>query len=381
VVAGGIRTPERKITVIELISPGGLYGAENVVLGISQKIDRDKFRSIIVCISDKRSRGIPLIEEAKKRHLENEMLFLKNRFDPSGPFKLKELFWQYNADIIHTHGYKADLMGLMASLCSNVNTMATVHGWTGADAKVRFYEGMDLLTLSRFQKVVAVSDEIRDRLKLRHPHLNVEVIPNGIDVDRFSCVSDASEIRSELGISPQAKVIGTVGRLSPEKGHRFLLDAFGEVTKSRSDVVLLIVGDGVLRRVLESHAERLGLREKVIFAGYRTDVDRCLAAMDIFVLPSLTEGLSISLLEAMCIGKPVIATAVGESPNMISNGSTGTLVQPARVSELSEAISTCLNNPGKGCKMAESARFEVKANYSWDRMAKLYESTYLSLVK
>ena len=205
------------------------------------------------------------------------------------------------------------------------------------------------------------------------------VINIGIVLETFAESGNAERYRSELKLRPEIKVIGSIGRLTSEKGHRYLLEAFPAVLRKFPDSKLLLVGDGNLREKLLMRAKKLGITESVIFLGYKKDIKPLLSIMDIFVFPSLTEGFGMALLEAMAMGVPIIASKVGGIPEIIKEGETGVLVKPKSSSEIAEAIIKLLSEKEISHRMKARSKEEVR-RFSVEEMVRKYENLYISLV-
>ena len=283
-------------------------------------------------------------------------------------------------DVVHSHGYKSNFYGFLASLGLNIKRIATCHNWLGKSKKMKFYEKLDKLLLSKFDKVVVVSDALKkDVLRSGIFEEKVVVIDNGIDIDKFKVISDKLQVKKTLGIREEGYVVGTVGRLTEEKGHIYLIEAFRKVITKFSNAKLLIVGDGPLREDLELAVSSMKLKEKVVFAGMREDIPEMLNIMDMFVLPSLTEGMPMALLEAMASQTPIIATKVGAIPKIIDNGHSGLLIDPNDVIQLSRAIVNLLKSKEKAQSLSQNAYNLVKKRFSSERMAGEYAKVYESL--
>ena len=192
---------------------------------------------------------------------------------------------------------------------------------------------------------------------------------------------DRDAARAALQISPGAFVIGTIGRLHEQKGHRYLLDAAAAVLRRRTDALFLIAGYGPLRATLEAQASELGIASSVRFLGYRADPAAILAALDLFVLPSLWEGMSNALLEAMAAGLPIVATSVDAAPEQIVHGESGMLVAPANADELAEAITFLSFDRAKAAALGRNARERVEAVFPMRRMTQAYLDLYDSMMQ
>ncbi len=223
-----------------------------------------------------------------------------------------------------------------------------------------------------------VSDAIRERL-ISHgvPESKIRVIENGVDTDRFRPDSErAALVRAELGIPERAKVVGIVGRMVPLKNHDIFIRALKMVSRSESDVWGLVVGDGPLKDRLLSLAGVEGLSERVVFTGWRTDMERVLAAVDILVLCSQVEGHNVVILEAMACEKPVVGTDVYGINSVIKNGRNGLLVPPGNPERLAEAVLTIIRDPSKGAAMGKKARRCIERDYSVEKMLSSYTKIF-----
>lgn len=203
------------------------------------------------------------------------------------------------------------------------------------------------------------------------PRSRLKVIPNGIREEGFSVQGSGFKGRRELGIPEGARVIGSVGRLAQVKGYDRLLNAFGKMSR---ELTLLLVGNGPQRGVLEQQARDLAIADRVIFAGYQADPWPYYAAMELFVLPSRSEGLSVSLLEAMSAGIPVAVTDVGENRTILENGSLG-MILPEDAEQWPSLISAASINPATLQQVA-AARERVRALYSLEATLSGYEALY-----
>ena len=220
----------------------------------------------------------------------------------------------------------------------NIPIVATNHNWLTSHWKLRVYRRFDSLLIRHFTRIVAVSEDVGEKmLKYGVPKEKIRIIDNGIDLTRFDDTGSPTAIREEFGIKKGVRVIGTVGNLGAEKGHVYLLQAAKGIVSNDESVKFIFVGEGPLRVSLENEASKLGIRDNVIFTGFRTDIPNLLSGMDIFVLPSVIEGLPMVLLEAMAAEKAVVATRVGAISKVVNDGN-GILVEPRDVAGLEKAI-------------------------------------------
>lgn len=207
-----------------------------------------------------------------------------------------------------------------------------------------------------------------------------DVIPSGVDTDRFHPTADRAAAKRALGLDAAAPVIGTVGRLEPRKGTATLIAAVAALRDAgRRDVTAVIVGDGPLRAELAADAERRGIASQVRLLGDRADVRDVLAALDVFVLPSRTEGMSNALLEAMAMALPVVATAVGGTPEVVADGRSGLLVPADDAAAMTRAIDRVLAEPAFGATLGGAARRVVEDRYGARNMVRRLEAVYAAV--
>jgi len=231
-----------------------------------------------------------------------------------------------------------------------------------------------------------VSETIRIELMRSGIHeKKILVIPNGIREGGMPTEEDRRRTRREVGITENATVVGVIGRLSEEKGVRYLIESSEEILRESGDVTFMIVGEGVQREVLEKQARKVcenvygegkEWKKRFVFTGFREDVSRLLSSMDILVLPSIVEGLPMALLEGMAAAKPVVATQVGAVPDVVKDGETGVLVAPQKPSALSEAIKKLLGDGELSQRMGRRGRERIIEEYSASRMAERYAEMY-----
>lgn len=292
----------------------------------------------------------------------------RGRFDPRLVGDVAALARRLGARILHVHGYAAADFGRLAARLCGARLVLHEHF---ADPRMPAYQGLaDRLLAPLTDAAIAVSGSTRDFLvDARHvPRSRVRLIWNGAPLDEFAPVprERALRVRRELGIPPEAPVVGTIGRLSKQKGHRYLIEAAARVLARVPEARFLIAGDGDLAAPLHGQAAALGLGERVVFAGHRTDVPDLLGAFDVFCLSSLYEGTPLALFEAMASGKAIVSTAVDGCREVITDGVDGLLVPPADPTALAAALERVLVEPGRrealGQQALEASRaYDVRA--------------------
>lgn len=275
-------------------------------------------------------------------------------------------------DVLHTHDFKSDALGLLVGKALGIPVVASAHGYPRAIARSDIYRFLDTLVLGRCCHVVCVSDGLRRELAAAGlDERRMTVVHNGIDVDEVQRLagSVAPTMRAELGIPAQAPCLMAVGRLSQEKGHVYLLRAAQQVMAQRPDVHVVIVGEGPLRHTLEEEARRLAIADRVAFVGFQAAAPAYMVQCDVLINPSLSEALGNVVLEAMALGKPVIGSAVGGIPEIIVDGQTGLLVPPADSGALASALLQLLADPAATQAMGQRAAARVQEAFTIERMA------------
>lgn len=280
-------------------------------------------------------------------------------------------------DVINTHNFLANVYGSYAGHLLRIPICLTLHSGDNQNPKEFKRRSMSIP-----RHFICVSSKIKEILlssaDKNISQDNVSIINNGIDPDSF--VNTAlSNARQEFGISENTFLVGTVGRLQSIKNQKILLEAIAVLSKNNENIYVLVVGDGPLRYELESLSVSLEIQKKVCFAGSRNDVARLLAEMDVFVLPSLAEGSPISLIEAMSVRLPVVATAVGAIPNIIQNGINGYLIPPADLPALVNRLDYISENRELSKEVGERAYETVQKEYSMDKMKLSYYEIYKKL--
>jgi glycosyltransferase involved in cell wall biosynthesis len=284
--------------------------------------------------------------------------------------------------VVHVHliGYLGGRWAFLAARLARVPVLVCTVHIAPAQAQPLTVRIERTLLNRLVDQFVAVSRASGDRL-IRYaalPPAKTKVIPNAVELERFESVpqSARSRVRRECGLPEDAPVIGTVARLSPQKGLSYLIAALPQVLAGKPRTHVVLVGDGPLRDALAEQARALGVADRVHFVGRQDDVPGYLSSMDVFVLPSLFEGLPLSILEAMAAGLPVAATAVDGTPEVVEDGVTGRLVPPQDPPALASAILGILGDSGLARRMAIAARLQAK-RYSrtvmLDRIVALYD--------
>ncbi len=281
------------------------------------------------------------------------------------PRELASVLRQFPGTLLCTHGYKANILGRLAARAARTPHIAMVRGWTAETGRVAFYEKLERRILRRTRWVACVSQRQAEQLRAgRSAGMPQPVVIRNAMLPPFSrAAANAPITRSALNIRQDAYVFGSVGRLSTEKGHRFLVEAFRRVCAERGSrpLHLIVLGEGREQPALETQARAAGVR--VHFAGFQKECAHWMRLLDCMVLPSLTEGTPNAVLEALCLGIPVIATAVGGVPDLIAHESSGLLVPPGDPAALATAMTRLLHEPQLADQLTAGAA-AVREKYS-----------------
>lgn len=367
--------------ILHLISTTGFYGAEKVVINLAKGLQTSGHNVVVGTLLDEKRSDRILTKHARESGIQIIEIPCNGKYDRRTIPFINKYMPEEQFDIVHSHGYKANFYAGFSHLPAGCKRVATCHNWLGKSPKMLFYRWLDKKVLERFDAIIAVSELIRREIeKAGISSGKINKIYNGIIIGEYSQnEGKADSVRKEFNISAADKVIGCVGRLSPEKGHQSLIKAIAGIKGELPNIKALIVGDGPLLGQLSNLAHKLNVFNQVIFTGVRQDIPDILAAIDIFVLPSSIEGLPLALLEAMAAKKPVIATRVGEVPQVIEHEVSGFLIQPNHHEELTEMIKYALNNQEKARQVAEKGFAELQARFSMQKMVESYSHLYLKL--
>jgi glycosyltransferase involved in cell wall biosynthesis len=369
--------PDNRPTVLFIIKPERGAGAEMVLVEAAARLDPERFRVICGLLTPDADRVIPARLATLDFNLPGLNGWVWLRFF----FHLCWVIYRRRVDAIHVNSYvPGNYARLAAALMQVPIVIDHWHGFTRFNRKRRLI----CRALGRFTDLsLAVSQGVKDYLVTETglAPAKIRVVPNGVDVAALDAARPGPEVRRELGLPEGVPVIGLVGRLDHwGKGHKELFQAMVSL-KARHPMCALIVGGGRRQAEMRQLAESLGLGESVHFLGQRQDVPDLLRAMDIFVLPSYSEGVSLALLEAMAAGLPVIATAVGGLPEVVTDGETGWLIPPRDPAALAGALTRLLADPALARQLGAKAREQVREHYSLDRLGREINEIYGELVQ
>lgn len=364
----------RTLRVLQLISSGGYYGAENMSVQLSLALKSLNHEVTIGVFNNSHRPNSELADAAHRRAIHVEHIDCKGRINLRTIGAIRNLILRREIDVVHSHGYKANIYGYLAARGTVARLVATCHGWPGKTVALRFYASLDRFFLRRFARIGAVSGPVKDSLRRSGvPSKRVKLVANGIDAESFS---KGQPVLRPLPQLKDKQVIGFVGRLAREKGLVHLMRAAQSIVRENPNVAFVLAGDGPFRKELLGMVKELDIKNHVLLLGTRSDVADVYASMDVFVLPSLNEGMPMAVLEAMAAGKPVVATTVGEIPELVQDGETGLLVRPADPSQLAAALTRLLTSPGLCKEMGRRGFDRVSAYFSAQAMVETYLQMY-----
>ncbi len=366
--ANGRHRQQRVMHVLFSVETGG---AEHVVLNLATHRDRANLAMFVCSLTGRGALAeafvradVPVVAMGKRPGVDLPLIW-----------RLARLFRRERIDVVHTHNVTPWLYAGLAARLAGARLVHTEHSNL-------FPHQRRLMAAERWlsrwtETVISDSEKVRGGL-LRQglEPSRVTTVMNGIDTARFSAPADAAAARAGLRMGPAQPVVGAVGRLVPVKDHATLLKAFALVHQQVPDAVLVLVGGGPLREALEQQASALGVSAHVRFAGEQPDVAAFLPLFDVFALSSVSEGMPLTLLEAMAAGKPAVATRVGGIPEAVVDGQTGLLVPAGDAPAMAQALLNVLADPARRQRMGEQARRRAHALFDIHRMVETYERTY-----
>ncbi|MFO7915388.1 MAG: glycosyltransferase [Candidatus Krumholzibacteriales bacterium] len=309
----------------------------------------------------------------------------RGRFDLRVFLRLASLIRKGGFDLLHLHNMPGNLWGTAASSAALSSTpiVRTEHGYLFHSRYPRFYEYLYVVLSARSRKIICVCDALRETLSDRFPSLKEKLITirNGIPAEDFSGLPSKEECRRFFDLPSGPGLIGTAGRLSGEKNQAELIRAFRMVSEDLTGVNLAIMGEGEMKDDLTSAAEDMGLAGRIIFLPPSGEIDRFYGALDLFVLSSTSEGMPLTLLEAMACGLPVVAPAVGGIPEAAEDSLSGYLYPAGNEELLADRISGIISDPGMGKRMGERGREIVRREFNAGRFASEQDELYMRIIR
>jgi L-malate glycosyltransferase len=363
----------KRLKVLHIVFSLDTGGLESMVVNLCNNLDVDRFQPSICVLRG----GGALESRVDKSRVDLFEIKRLWRYDPTLPFRIAKEIYRRNFDIVHTHSWGTLIEGISGALM--VNTPMLFHNEHGVlEARSRNIP-LQRWFWSKTDMVISVADALAEKMTklIGFPRQQIHVIPNGVDTQRFQPRENGNlKPQMQFGSHPNKILFGIVARLVPVKNHLGLFHAFAQLRAQSIDADLIVAGDGELRDTLFQAAVDLHLTEHIHFLGDIANVTELLQTLDVFVLNSISEGMPITMLEAMACGLPVISTAVGSTPQLVRDGQNGILVKSEDINALATAMITLANNEPLRHKMGTYSRSCAEASFSLTQMVKGYADLY-----
>ncbi|MFH1613039.1 MAG: glycosyltransferase family 4 protein [bacterium] len=381
-----------KIKVLQLITRLNVGGPSIHVILLTKDLNKERFESFLISGQEDLSEGnmLDLLEEKEiKPIIISEIGREINWHDDFiSLWKLWKYIKKIKPDIIHTHMAKIGTLGRISGILAGVPIIIhTFHGHTFhsyfSPLKNQLFIFIEKILAFFTTKIIAITKSQKDEI-LKHGIGNpkkIVMIPLGFDLEKFlNCDKEKGKFRQELNFNENDFLIGIIARLVPIKGHSYFLKAASIIAKKYPQAKFLIIGDGKLRPSLEKLAQELGIISQTFFLGFKKDMDKIYADLDLVVISSLNEGSPVSIIEAMAAAKAIVSTNVGGVPDLIKNNETGVLVPSKNPDALAQEIIALLENPDKRKKMGILAKENATYQFSKENLIKNTENLYNELV-
>lgn len=368
---------KQTINVLQFICPTGFYGAERWVLALAKHLDPTTVRSDLAVTMEPDQKELELVNEYAKLNLPHHKIEMKNKFDLSAVNKMVELIKKENIHIVHTHGYKSDIIGVLAARKAGIPCVVTPHGFENAkDFKLRLFIWMGCQAMKFATKVVPLSKQLlSDVLSMGVAKDKSLYIQNGVDLSEV----EATPIPQRD--APTEKRIGFVGQMISRKNIFDILDIFEQLHSKHPNTRLVLLGDGDARPTLEAHTQKLQSKNSIEFLGFRDDRLSLLKSFDLFVMTSTLEGIPRCLMEATAAEIPVAAYDIAGIDQLIEHEKTGLLAPLGEKQTLLGYWERLLFDEEQASDLAAKAKEFVYQHYSANRMAEEYTDLFKELVK
>lgn len=358
-------------------------GMKQHVLALLKNLDRSKYNIFLTCPNP--SEWYKNLKENKVEVIE---LQLKGEISPlsdiNNILKLCNIIKKHDIHIIHAHGMKASFIGRVAAKISTRPSISTVHNsvytYSMPNFKKQILAKTQGILAKHTTQFITVSEALREEISEweKVNQKNVKVIYNGIPVEAFQ-KKKSPFIKVMLGLNPALPVVGTIARLAPQKGVIHFIRAAFLVSKVVSESQFLVVGDGPLKKDIKNEVDKLGMKNKIVFVDNYPDITNIYPLIDVFVVPSISEGLSITTLEAMASARPIVASKTGGIPELISHRSTGLLVPPGDHQILAQSILALLKRPKWAERMSIAAQKKSQNKFNMGNMVRQTDEIYMEI--
>ena len=366
--------------VAHLIATNFYGGPERQIINQSVRMNISRLYEPMIISFEEDGKENELINKAAENGIRHALIHAKGAVNMMALYELYRILQRNSIKLLISHGYKANVIGRLVTLAAYIPMIAISRGWTAENRKIVLYEKLDKLFLKWATHIVAVSDgQHKKILKLYPNKKNISVIHNAIDIE-MPLNQVSISIRQEFKIPDSALIVCTAGRLSPEKDQSTFIESARLINENRKDVYFLIFGEGPLRPFLENRIGENKLKSFFFLPGFRKDLLSITKQIDIFVLPSLTEGLPNVILEAYACKKPVVATSVGGTPEIVRHGENGFLFEPGDVNAMSNFIMELLDDKIKREVMGRQGYDYVEKFFNYSSQIGNYEKLFNRLI-
>jgi len=356
-----------------------VYGAEYQVISQVEFLDKEKFNCYLILFEADNETHSEFLAFSLKKSFKVISIHSGRKFDVKAIFKLRTILREKDVEIAHAHGYKSIIFVFLATRFTKIKLVTTLHGWVEYSLKLKLYNLLAKICLFFFDRIITVSGKLLEETKHYVGAQKVVEIRNAIDFKRFIGLEPIN-LYVEFNIDTSNKIVLYAGRLSKEKGLYYLIQTMYLLQRQRKDVIILILGDGEIEKDLKNFVSKLCLEEKIIFSGWREDILGVIKSCSIFILPSLTEGLPLALMEAMFLGKPIISTDVGGIRELVEDNTDGILVKPKDIFSIRDAICRILDDKELSEKLANNAAKKIRERFDFKGVIKEYENIYVTLL-
>ena len=368
----------KKLNILQFICSTGFYGAERWILALAKHLDPEHFVCDLAVTLEKNSKDLELVKMYREQCGKAFELPMSHSFDWKIVNRLVELVKERSIQVIHTHGYKSDIIGVLAGRKAGIKVVITPHGFENAsDLKLRAFIWMGCQAMRFADKVVPLSPQLcQDVAKYGVKVPKLEYIQNGVDLSE----AEAQRVQP-VNKNPNIKHVGFIGQMISRKNIFDLLDIFNFLQKKRGNLKLSLLGDGEQMPELKEYAAKLSSKNTIHFLGFRDDRLELLQQFDLFVMTSTLEGIPRCLMEAMAMGIPVAAYDIKGIDQLVKHEETGLLAPLGEKELLGKYWEALLFDPQKARTLAENARRYVNKHYSAKRMADEYAELFRKIIK
>jgi len=369
----------RRLNILQFITPAGFYGAERWVLALANNVDRHSLTCDLAVTRESENQDLTIAEVYPRDVGDVHYLDMAGRFDLRVVGQLVDVIRKRQIDVIHTHGYKSDILGLLAAKKAGIRCVSTPHGFSGnVGFKLATFIRIGTHILRYFDAVVPLSEDLMsDMERMGVPVAKTRFVRNGVDLTEVDAVVKGLGSLAKAG--PE-KTIGYIGQMIPRKGLPDLISAFDSLHQQNQNLTLQLLGDGSQRSSLEAQAAAQASSEAIEFLGFRTDRLELLSRFDLFVMTSSLEGIPRCIMEAMALGVPVVAYDIPGVDQLVKHGETGLLTPLGDVNALVDCCHQVLANPELARHMVVNARALIDDRFSAARMAQEYEALFVELI-